>query len=84
MDTKKAYIVVEAEITCMSREFSPSDLQAIGEFTRENIANWLDGGWRYRNIDFFEVGVYGWVSFHAVCGDIDIWGTKAKRNVVGA
>lgn len=65
-----AYIEIEAQRTWMTYDLSPSDIQAIGEFTRENISNWLDGD--KDNKKFFEIGVYGWVDFHAVCGDIDI------------
>ena len=87
-----AYIEIASEHTMMRFDLDDFDLWAIGgsyvsvqaefarekmarrEFTRENIAAWLDRGGR------FEIGVYGWEDFHAVCGDIDIpWATKEGR-----
>jgi hypothetical protein len=66
-----AYIEIEAHVTWLTYDLSPSDLQAIGEFTRENIVKWLnEHNWDKKK--FFDLGVYGWVNFHAVCDDIDI------------
>lgn len=88
-----AYIEIVSAITNMRFDLDEFDLWAIGgsyvsgrsataredmarrEFTRENIAAWLDRG----NCRF-DIGVYGWEDFHAVCGDIDIpWATKEGR-----
>jgi hypothetical protein len=75
-----AYIEIVSEHTTMRFDLDEFDLWAIGgsygserrEFTRENIARWLDRG----NCRF-EIGLYGWKDFHAVCGDIDIpWATE--------
>jgi hypothetical protein len=93
-----AYIEIVSEHTMMRFDLDEFDLWAIGgsyvsarsefarknlsrrEFTRENIAAWLDRG----NCRF-EIGIYGWKDFHAVCGDIDIpWGLKpANRSRAG-
>ncbi|MGA8876356.1 MAG: hypothetical protein WB555_12535 [Candidatus Korobacteraceae bacterium] len=57
-------------------ELDKADLCFIGEFTRENIESWLKRG----NCRF-EVGLYGYEDFHAVCGDIDIpWATEEARS----
>jgi len=63
-----AYIEIVAELATARVDLQPYDLWNIGEFTRENIASWLDrsgpiglGLWSF-----------GYEDFHAVCGDIDI------------
>ena len=48
-------------------ELHPADLWAIGEFTRENIESWLK-----RANCRFEIGIYEYQDFHAVCGEVDI------------
>jgi hypothetical protein len=72
----RAYIEIVATVCSWQFELHPADLCGIGEFTRENIAGWLD-----RGHSRFEVGVYGYEDFHAICGDKDIpWATEeAKR-----
>jgi len=67
----RAYIEILSEHTAARHELHPFHLCFIGEFTRENISSFLNRG------NFFETGIYGWVDFHAVCGDIDIpWATE--------
>jgi hypothetical protein len=69
-----AYIEILGAVVKWRHELSKADLCFIGEFTRENISSWLDRG------NTFEVGVYGYEDFHAVCGDIDIpWATEEAR-----
>jgi hypothetical protein len=71
----QAYIEILSEHTLDKRELRKHNLWAIGEFTRENIASWLNRG------PWFELDIYGWVDFHAVCGDIDIpWATEKAKN----
>jgi len=70
------YIETVSEIASLRRELSKADLCFIGEFTRENISRWLDRG------SWFEVGLYGYADFHAVCGDIDIpWSGVAVASI---
>ena len=69
--------VLSTHVNFGRHELSSFDLWAIGEFTRENIASWLDRG---HGLSW--VGIYGWEDFHAVCGDIDIpWATGDRENV---
>jgi len=70
-----AYIEIVSENVIWGRqELQPFHSRPIGEFTRENISSFLEGG------NSFETGIYGWVDFHAVCGDIDIpWATEEAR-----
>lgn len=71
----KAYIEIMSTVCMWEFRLDDFDLRAIGEFTRENIAAWLNRG----NCRF-EIGVYGYEDFHAVCGDIDIpWATKEAK-----
>jgi hypothetical protein len=89
LDWENAQTKVKAYVEIMSKHIVPGrfelqrfELCAIGEFTRENISRWLDRGgplaWS------FEMGIYGWTDFHAVCGDIDIpWATEEARLVWG-
>jgi hypothetical protein len=63
------YIEIVAEFVTWRQELADWQLCSIGEFTREHVARCLESQ--------FEVGVYGWKDFHAVCDDIDIpWATK--------
>ena len=77
----QAYIdLVSEHILWERHELRPDNLQAIGEFTRENIAKWLDSHDKHGIA--FETGVYGWKDFHAACDDIDIpWATEEARSV---
>ena len=69
-----AYIEIVAAVARWRLELDYFDLRIIGEFTRVNIASWLDKSYR------FELGVYGYEDFHAVGGDIDIpWATEEAR-----
>jgi len=69
-----AYIETVGKFVLCRRDLIAADLGLIGEFTRENISRWLDKGY------WFEMGVYGYEDFHAVCGDIDIpWTTEEGR-----
>jgi hypothetical protein len=68
------YIETVGKFVLCGRELSEDDLDLIGEFTRENISRWLDKGY------WFEMGVYGYKDFHAVCGNLDIpWATEEAR-----
>ena len=52
-----------------------SELREIGEFTRENVGNWV---YRHEGV-YMDRGTYPW-DFHAVYGDIDIpWKTEIGR-----
>ena len=69
------YIEIVAEFVAWRHELAKRELCSIGDFTRENIARWLDS----RGAPF-EIGVYGWKDFHAVCDDVEIpWATEAGR-----
>jgi hypothetical protein len=76
----QAYIEIISEHIIPGRfELQRFELWLIGEFTRENISRWLDSGgplgWS------FEMGVYGWTDFHAVCGEIDVpWASEEAKN----
>jgi hypothetical protein len=50
--TMSAYIEIVAAVARWRFELDSFDLQIIGEFTRANIASWLDKSYR------FELGVY--------------------------
>lgn len=66
------YIEIVNTYTYGGGDLYPADLCGIGEFTRENIASWLDRG----NSRFMR-SLLGWEDFHAVCGDVDIpWATE--------
>jgi hypothetical protein len=74
-EVMRAYIEIVATVCSWRFELQPFDMWAIGEFTRENIESWLK-----RGNSRFEVGIYGYEDFHAVCGDIDIpWATEEAR-----
>jgi hypothetical protein len=70
---KKRYIEIVGEITTWRIDLTLWNVFSIGEFTRENVHDWLADYTckHYRD--------YGWfpVDFHAVCGEQDIpWATK--------
>jgi hypothetical protein len=80
MDTKtlislvrrqNAYVEIVGSVTAWSVKLTIWDRWRIGEFTRENVADWLvDYTCNHQYEDFP-------VDFHAVCGDVDIpWTTK--------
>jgi len=74
--------ILRGDIMCWNHHrLSERDLQFIGEFTRENISRWLDRGTDESTESFhFDLGVYGWGDFHAVCGDIEIpWAKEESR-----
>jgi hypothetical protein len=76
--SQDAYIEIVGAFVNYRHALSKADLSSIGEFTRENISRWLDGG------GFFEAGVYGHEDFHAVCGDKDIpWATVSNAALAG-
>jgi hypothetical protein len=72
----EAYIETVGKFVLCRHDLSAADLGLLGEFTRENISRWLDKGY------WFEMGVYGYEDFHAVCGPVDIpWTTEEARLV---
>jgi hypothetical protein len=66
------------------RALNGSELQEIGEFTRENVLKWLKAWLRadcngvfWGALDYFEDD-----DFHAVCGDIDIpWANEDTKRM---
>lgn len=72
----KAYIeIVGAIYVWKYCELGNKELRDIGEFTRENILEWMD-----RQGDPRWLGVCPPKDFHAVCGDIDIpWSKEESR-----
>ncbi|HET9406014.1 MAG TPA: hypothetical protein VFO39_02140 [Candidatus Sulfotelmatobacter sp.] len=73
-----AYIEIISTVRMARFDLSALELWAIGDFTRENIVSWLNRG------NFFEIGIYGWEDFHAVCGDIDIPWTDERAKLYGS
>jgi hypothetical protein len=72
-----AYILIEGAVASYGISLTDNDLHEIGEFTRENVSRWMDSS---HSRSVFEVGVYGYEDFHAVCGDIDIpWAKERSR-----
>ncbi len=73
---KKRYIEIVGDFTTWRIDLTLWNVFCIGEFTRENVEDWLVANYT-RRIRFKE----DWfVDFHAVCGDIDIpWATEAAR-----
>lgn len=75
---KKRYIEIVGEITVWGRrELTLWDVFCIGEFTRENVSDWLAN-------DTIKRGLLedGFVDFHAVCGSQDIpWATQEARDI---
>ena len=54
-----------------------NDLREIGDFTRENILNWMNS---HTGVDW--VDIVPVVDFHAVCGDVDIpWATEEAKKL---
>jgi hypothetical protein len=83
-----AYIEIVGAVAVHWFELTNSDLQSIGEFTRENVLKWteshchtywVDGVQMSRSwSDPIWVGLLPVEDFHAVCGDIKIpWATEA-------
>jgi hypothetical protein len=77
LERNKMYCIeTVGKFVLCKRHLNGADLLSIGEFTRENISRWLDKGY------WFEMGVYGYEDFHAVCGDIDIpWATEEAKSI---
>ena len=76
---KVPYIEILGSFSKRRLELHPWNLQARGEFTRENIQWWLERDSR-TIIEPLETDIVG--DFHAVCGDIDIpWATEEARLV---
>ncbi len=75
-----AYIEIVSAVALWRFELTDNDLRElreIGEFTRENVSKWMKSSPSH---SLFEVGVYGFEDFHAVCGDMDIpWATPECR-----
>jgi hypothetical protein len=74
---KKRYIEIVGGVRSWRIDLTLWNVFCIGEFTRENVADWLADYTcnRHPEIDDFPV------DFHAVCGDIDIpWATKEGRD----
>lgn len=68
----RAYIEIFGAVVVSRYELHDWELRSIGEFTRGNVARWLDG---HTSPDW--VGILPVEDFHAVFGDIDIpWATK--------
>ena len=68
------FIEIAASSMTMRHELTTSDLHNIGlygdgKFTRENVAQWISGGYAPFAS---EIGVYGWEGFHAVFDDEEI------------
>jgi hypothetical protein len=75
-DVMAAYIEIVSEHVQGRFKLTAFELTFIGEFTRKNIAAWLDRG----NCLGGYGGMYGWEDFHAVCGDVDIpWAKEENR-----
>ena len=76
------FIEIAASGITMRHELTNSDLHNIGfygdgKFTRENVAQWVSGGYAPFA---FEIGVHGWEDFHAVFDDEEIpWTTEKGR-----
>ena len=69
----KRYIEIVGDFTTWRIDLTLWNVFCIGEFTRENVADWLGANY-VRKTRFKE----DWfVDFHAVCGGQDIpWATK--------
>jgi hypothetical protein len=68
-----AYIDIKG-VAVDRHELTDSELQEIGEFTRENVSRWLKA-WLKRDCNRVFWGALNYFDdddFHAVCGDIDI------------
>lgn len=69
------YIEILGAVTMWRRGLTNSDLRQIGEFTRENVLEWMES-----HTDTDWVGTLPVEDFHAVCGDIDIpWAKEESR-----
>ena len=83
-----AYIdILSGHVLMPHHTLTKRDLQRIGEFSRENITRWLDihvpKDALVPGQDLnFDLQVYGWEDFHAVCGDIEIdWAKEESKRV---
>lgn len=74
----KRYLEIASEITTWRMDLTLWNVFRIGEFTRENVSDWLaDYTTKHHGLD----AAFWPVDFHAVCGDIDIpWATKEGRD----
>lgn len=72
----QAYIEILGAVAKSWRELNKAALCSIGEFTRDNISNWME---HQRNPNWF--GLLPVEDFHAVCGDIDIPWAKEESMV---
>lgn len=63
----QAYIEILGAVAQTRCNLNQTDLRSIGEFTRENISNWMK---RQRSTNW--LGLLPVEDFHAVCGDVDI------------
>ena len=72
---KKRYIEIVSDLTTWRFDLTLRDVFCIGEFTRENVADWIATyNSKHHALD---VGYTDPVDFHAVCGGQDIpWATK--------
>lgn len=69
------YIEVVGGIGIYTCYLVDTDLESIGEFTRENVLRWLE------NTPGPAVEMYPIQDFHVVCNDIDIpWATEEARD----
>jgi hypothetical protein len=85
-----AYIEIVGAMAVHWFELTNSDLQSIGEFTRENVLKWTESHWHTNWVDGVRVssswsdpiwvGLLPVEDFHAICGDVDIpWTTEAAK-----
>ncbi len=86
----RAYIEIVGAMAVHWFELTNSDLQSIGEFTRENVLKWTESHWHTNWVDGVRVshswsdpiwvGLLPVEDFHAVCGEVDIpWATEAAN-----
>jgi hypothetical protein len=72
-----AYVEIVSAVSLWRFELTDDDLREIEEFTRENVSRWMDSSHSHT---LFEIGIYGYEDFHAVCGDIDIPWVKGESS----
>jgi len=71
----RAYIDYIGGIAVGRCDLTNSEIREIGEFTRENVLDWMES---HRGPDW--VGILPIEDYHAVCGDIEIpWKRAASR-----
>src|SRR5215471_16421666 len=77
----RAYIDIKG-VAVDRHELTDSELQEIGEFTRENVLRWLKA-WLREDCNGFFWGALNYFEdddFHAVCGDTDIpWANEDTK-----